>query len=46
MLNFNLLQKILTHSKSRVVLQTMKEAAKANKRFTVYITNSSPDESG
>ncbi|KAE8738292.1 hypothetical protein FOCC_FOCC016230 [Frankliniella occidentalis] len=38
--------KILTHSKSRVVLQTMKEAAKANKRFTVYVTCSSPDESG
>lgn len=38
--------KILTHSKSRVVLQTMKEAAKANKRFTVYVTYSSPDESG
>ncbi|KAK3909424.1 Galactokinase [Frankliniella fusca] len=38
--------KILTHSKSRVVLQTMKEAARANKRFTVYVTHSSPDESG
>ncbi|XP_034248893.1 translation initiation factor eIF-2B subunit alpha [Thrips palmi] len=38
--------KILTHSKSRVVLQTMKEAAKANKRFTVFVTQSSPDKSG
>ena len=38
--------KILTHSKSRVVLKTMKEAAKANKRFTVYVTHSSPDDSG
>lgn len=37
---------ILTHSKSRVVLQTMKEAAKSNKRFTVYVTHSSPDNSG
>uniref|UniRef100_A0A1B6CXV9 Translation initiation factor eIF2B subunit alpha n=1 Tax=Clastoptera arizonana TaxID=38151 RepID=A0A1B6CXV9_9HEMI len=37
---------VLTHSKSRVVLETMKEAAKANKRFEVYITQSSPDSSG
>ncbi|KAL1132440.1 hypothetical protein AAG570_010395, partial [Ranatra chinensis] len=38
--------RILTHSKSRVVLQTMKEAAAANKRFEVYVTMSSPDNSG
>ncbi|KAI5646872.1 initiation factor 2 subunit family domain-containing protein [Phthorimaea operculella] len=38
--------KILTHSRSRVVLQAMLEAAKANKRFQVYVTMSSPDNSG
>ncbi|XP_015182678.1 PREDICTED: translation initiation factor eIF-2B subunit alpha isoform X2 [Polistes dominula] len=38
--------KILTHSKSRVVLQAMKEAAACNKIFEVYVTNSSPDNSG
>ncbi|CAK1579203.1 unnamed protein product [Parnassius mnemosyne] len=38
--------KILTHSKSRVVLQAMLEAAKANKRFHVYVTMSGPDNSG
>ncbi|XP_063893830.1 translation initiation factor eIF2B subunit alpha [Helicoverpa armigera] len=37
---------ILTHSRSRVVLQAMLEAAKANKRFKVYVTMSSPDNSG
>lgn len=38
--------RILIHSKSRVVLHAMKEAAQANKRFEVYITLSSPDNSG
>ncbi|KAL0881542.1 hypothetical protein ABMA27_001381 [Loxostege sticticalis] len=38
--------KILTHSRSRVVLQAMLEASKANKRFQVYVTMSSPDNSG
>ncbi|XP_020286520.1 translation initiation factor eIF-2B subunit alpha [Pseudomyrmex gracilis] len=37
---------ILTHSKSRVVLQAMKEAAADNKIFEVYVTSSSPDGSG
>ncbi|XP_044729888.1 translation initiation factor eIF-2B subunit alpha [Chrysoperla carnea] len=37
--------KILTHSKSRVVLETMQLAAK-NKHFHVYITESAPDSSG
>lgn len=37
---------ILTHSKSRVVLQAMKEAAVSNKIFEVYVTSSSPDNSG
>ena len=38
--------RILTHSKSRVVLQAMKEAAASNKIFSVYVTSSSPDNSG
>ncbi|XP_043474606.1 translation initiation factor eIF-2B subunit alpha [Leptopilina heterotoma] len=38
--------KILTHSKSRVVLETMKEAAQNSKSFEVYVTNSAPDNSG
>nr|CAD7429169.1 unnamed protein product [Timema monikensis] len=38
--------RVLTHSRSRVVLLAMKEAAKANKRFEVYVTRSSPDSSG
>ncbi|XP_076766297.1 eukaryotic translation initiation factor 2B subunit alpha isoform X3 [Xylocopa sonorina] len=38
--------KILTHSKSRVVLQALKEAVKSNKIFEVYVTCSSPDNSG
>ncbi|XP_064620527.1 translation initiation factor eIF2B subunit alpha-like [Lineus longissimus] len=37
---------ILTHSKSRVVLELFKEAAAANKRFNVYLTESMPDKSG
>lgn len=38
--------RILTHSKSRVVFQAMKEAAAANKIFEVYVTTSAPDDSG
>ncbi|KAK6644410.1 hypothetical protein RUM43_000677 [Polyplax serrata] len=38
--------KILTHSKSRVVLQAMKEAVNTNKRFEVFVTTSAPDNSG
>nr|CAH0101978.1 unnamed protein product [Daphnia galeata] len=39
--------KILTHSKSRVVLQTLVEAAvTSKKRFHVFITESYPDRSG
>lgn len=38
--------KILTHSKSRVVFETMKEAAQNNKLFQVYVTTSAPDNSG
>ncbi|PNF23221.1 Translation initiation factor eIF-2B subunit alpha [Cryptotermes secundus] len=38
--------RVLIHSKSRVVLHAMKEAARANKRFEVYVTMSSPDNSG
>ncbi|XP_072929303.1 translation initiation factor eIF2B subunit alpha [Epargyreus clarus] len=38
--------KILTHSRSRAVLQAMLEAAKTNTRFQVYVTMSCPDNSG
>lgn len=38
--------KILTHSRSRVVLETLIVAAKSNKRFHVYVTRSSPDDIG
>ncbi|KAG6441773.1 translation initiation factor eIF-2B subunit alpha [Manduca sexta] len=38
--------KILTHSRSRVVLQAMLEAAKANRRFQVFVTVSAPDNTG
>ncbi len=40
------LQVILTHSKSRVVLEILKEAAQAKKRFRVYVTESMPDRAG
>lgn len=39
-------QTILTHSKSRVVLQVLKEAQQSNKRFHVYVTESLPNKSG
>ena len=39
--------KILTHSKSRVVLQMLIEAAQTSKkRFHVFVTESYPDQSG
>ncbi|XP_008551391.1 translation initiation factor eIF-2B subunit alpha [Microplitis demolitor] len=38
--------KILTHSKSRVVLLALKEAAANNKMFHVYVTRSAPDNIG
>ncbi|XP_055347334.1 translation initiation factor eIF-2B subunit alpha-like [Paramacrobiotus metropolitanus] len=37
---------ILVHSKSRVVLQALKEAFKHRKRFHVYVTEANPDKSG
>lgn len=37
---------ILTHSKSRVVLQLLKEAVEHNKRFNVFVTEALPDKSG
>ncbi len=37
---------ILVHSRSRVVLQVLTEAIQARKRFTVYCTESMPDNSG
>ena len=37
---------ILTHAYSRVVAAVLKQAAKNNKRFSVYITESCPDRSG
>lgn len=37
---------ILTHSKSRVVLELLLEAAGKNKRFKVYVTESNPDQQG
>lgn len=38
--------KVLTHSRSRVVLQTLITAAKSNKQFHVYVTQGGPDNSG
>lgn len=38
--------KILTHSHSQVVLHTLLEAARAKKRFHVYVTQSAPNNSG
>ena len=42
----NVVQKILTHSKSRVVFEAMKEASISNKSFEVYVTTSAPNNSG
>lgn len=41
-----LLQRILTLSRSRVVLETLQLAANSNKRFHVLVTRSSPDDTG
>lgn len=38
--------RILTHSRSRVVLQTLIHAARSNKQFHVYVTQGGPDNSG
>ncbi|XP_060523720.1 translation initiation factor eIF-2B subunit alpha isoform X2 [Cylas formicarius] len=38
--------KVLTHSRSRVVLQTLREAHSQCKIFEVYVTISAPDNSG
>ncbi|CAH2006304.1 unnamed protein product [Acanthoscelides obtectus] len=38
--------KVLTHSRSRVVLQALRKAHKQNKRFEVFVTISAPDNSG
>ncbi|XP_050305791.1 translation initiation factor eIF-2B subunit alpha [Anthonomus grandis grandis] len=38
--------KVLTHSRSRVVLQTLCQAFKQDKRFEVFVTVSAPDNSG
>ncbi|XP_078490406.1 translation initiation factor eIF2B subunit alpha [Ciona intestinalis] len=37
---------ILTHSYSRVVASVLKQAAENKKRFTVYVTQSCPDDAG
>ncbi|XP_046579399.1 translation initiation factor eIF-2B subunit alpha-like [Haliotis rubra] len=37
---------ILTHSRSRVVLQVLRDAAAARRRFKVYVSESLPDKSG
>ncbi|CAH1800589.1 unnamed protein product [Owenia fusiformis] len=37
---------ILTHSYSRVVLQLLKDAMEANRRFRVFVTQSAPDNAG
>lgn len=38
--------RILVHSHSRAVLQTLREASLAGKRFEVFVTESSPDYNG
>ncbi|KAJ8979922.1 hypothetical protein NQ317_003664 [Molorchus minor] len=38
--------KVLTHSRSRVVLQTLRKAHKQTKNFEVFVTISAPDNSG
>jgi len=37
---------ILTHSKSRVIIQLLLEAASKNRRFKVYVTESNPHSQG
>ena len=43
---FKFFQTILTHSRSRVVLEILKVATEQKKRFNVYVTESAPDKSG
>ncbi|NXA96705.1 EI2BA factor, partial [Melanocharis versteri] len=38
--------RILTHAYSRVVLRVLEAAVESKKRFTVYVTESQPDEAG
>ncbi|XP_075147357.1 eukaryotic translation initiation factor 2B subunit alpha [Haematobia irritans] len=38
--------RVLTHSRSRVVLKALLTAAKANKQFHVFVTHGGPDNSG
>ncbi|XP_048369992.1 translation initiation factor eIF-2B subunit alpha [Sphaerodactylus townsendi] len=38
--------RILTHAYSKVVLKVLEDAAEAKKRFSVYITESQPDQAG
>ncbi|XP_073817828.1 eukaryotic translation initiation factor 2B subunit alpha [Musca autumnalis] len=38
--------RVLTHSRSRVVLKALATAAKANKQFHVFVTQGGPDNSG
>ena len=38
---FHYFQKVLVHSRSRTVVATLKEAHAMNKRFEVYVTQSS-----
>ncbi|KAF2893433.1 hypothetical protein ILUMI_12739 [Ignelater luminosus] len=38
--------RVLTHSRSRVVLHALEAAAKQNKHFEVFVTQSAPDNSG
>lgn len=45
-INLKYFQRVLTHARSRVVLETLKLAAKSNKRFHVYVTQSLPDNTG
>ena len=37
---------ILIHARSRVIVQLLSQAAKHNKKFTVYVTESMPDKQG
>lgn len=49
MLKYDMLlppQRILTHAYSKVVLRVLEAAAKAKKRFSVYVTESQPDRAG
>lgn len=43
---FTFTQRVLTHARSRAVLETLILANKSNKRFHVYVTKSSPDNTG